>query len=198
MTGHWAITLHWSRNIFFFMKFSSLAALEVVKMTTISKTGMFLLLDAKMWIIYIFNRYVYSAFHMCPGLHRMWEPQLPGRFALESKRICLVYSQYPRVTLYTAGHLHTAVPHCSHSLAPIVHTAVPRENNEHGCVYLRCRAVCKLPGCVEGHPWYHGCWWHCDERSHGISSHGADFTGTGHITHYATGTMTWTIRLSQW
>ena len=57
-----------------------------------------------------------------------------------------------RVTLYTAGHLHTAVPNCSHSRAPIVHTAVPRENNEHGCVYLRCRAVCKLPGCVEGHP----------------------------------------------
>ena len=57
-----------------------------------------------------------------------------------------------RVTLYTAGHLRTAVPHCSHSRAPIVHTAVPRENNEHGCVYLRCRAVCKLPGCVEGHP----------------------------------------------
>ena len=58
-----------------------------------------------------------------------------------------------RVTLYTAGHLHTAVPHCSHSRAPIVHTAVPRENNEHGCEYLRCTAVCKLPGCVEGHPW---------------------------------------------
>ena len=58
-----------------------------------------------------------------------------------------------RVTLYTAGHLHTAVPHCSHSRAPIVHTAVPRENNEHGCVYLRCTAVCKLPGCAEGHPW---------------------------------------------
>ena len=58
-----------------------------------------------------------------------------------------------RVTLYTAGHMHTAVPHCSHSRAPIVHTAVRRENNEHGCVYLRCRAVCKLPGCVEGHPW---------------------------------------------
>ena len=57
-----------------------------------------------------------------------------------------------RVTLYTAGHLHTAVPHCSHSRVPIVHTAVPRENNEHGCVYLRCSAVCKLPGCVEGHP----------------------------------------------
>ena len=56
------------------------------------------------------------------------------------------------MTLYTAGHLHTAEPHCSHSRAPIVHTAVPRENNEHGCVYLRCRAVCKLPGCVEGHP----------------------------------------------
>ena len=61
---------------------------------------------------------------------------------------------YSRVTLYTAGHLHTVVPHCSHSRTPIVHTAVPRENNEHGCVYLRCRAVCKLPGCVEGHPWY--------------------------------------------
>ena len=41
---------------------------------------------------------------------------------------------------------------------PIVHTAVPRENNEHGCVYLRCRAVCKLPGCVEGHPWVCGFW----------------------------------------
>ena len=63
---------------------------------------------------------------------------------------------HTRVTLYTAGHLHTAVPHCSHSRAPIVHTAVPRENNEHGCVYLRCRAVCKLPGCVEGHPWHNG------------------------------------------
>ena len=58
-----------------------------------------------------------------------------------------------RVNLYTAGHLHTVVPHCSHSRAPIVHTAVLRENNEHGCVYLRCRAVGKLPGCVEGHPW---------------------------------------------
>ena len=62
-------------------------------------------------------------------------------------------SEVSRVILYTAGHLHTAVPHCSHSRAPIVHTAVPRENNEHGCVYLRCSAVCKLPGCVEGHPW---------------------------------------------
>ena len=64
-------------------------------------------------------------------------------------------AQATRVTLYTAGHLHTAVPHCSHSRAPIVHTAVPRENNEHGCVYLRCTAVCKLPGCVEGHPCYY-------------------------------------------
>ena len=63
---------------------------------------------------------------------------------------------HSRVTLYTAGHLHTAVPHCSHSRAPIVHTAVPRENNEHDCVYLRCRAVYKLPGCVEGHPWHCG------------------------------------------
>ena len=61
-------------------------------------------------------------------------------------------SHISRVTLYTAGHLHTAVLHCSHSRAHIVHTAVPRVNNGHGCVYLRCRAVCKLPGCVEGHP----------------------------------------------
>ena len=33
--------------------------------------------------------------------------------------------RYARVTLYTAGHLHTAVPHCWYSRAPIVHTAVP-------------------------------------------------------------------------
>ena len=66
------------------------------------------------------------------------------------------FRSHSRVTLYTAGHLHTAVPNCSHSRAPIVHTAVPQENNEHGCVYLRCRAVCKLPGCVEGHPCH---WW---------------------------------------
>ena len=74
---------------------------------------------------------------------------------IKSPNMSIKNSQiYSRVTLYTAGHLHTAVPHCSHSRAPIVHTAVPRENNEHGCVYLRCRAVCKLPGCVEGHPSY--------------------------------------------
>ena len=49
--------------------------------------------------------------------------------------------------------LISRVTHCWHSRAPIVDTAVPRENNEHGCVYLRCRALCKRPGCVEGHPW---------------------------------------------
>ena len=38
-------------------------------------------------------------------------------------------------------------PHCSHN----------RENNEHGCVCLRCRAECKLPGCVEDHPWVRIC-----------------------------------------
>ena len=63
----------------------------------------------------------------------------------------------PTLTLITGDPLHSRAlahsrAHCSHSRAPIVHTAVPRENNEHGCVYLRCRAVCKLPGCVEGHP----------------------------------------------
>ena len=74
-------------------------------------------------------------------------------FHMKSYRACSLFNAKSRVTLYTAGHLHTAVPYCSHSRAPIVHTAVPRENNEHGCVYLRCRAVCMLPGCVEGHPW---------------------------------------------
>ena len=74
---------------------------------------------------------------------------------LVSHALWKTWPSNPRVTLYTAGHLHTALPYCSHSRAPIVHTAVPvpRENNEHGCVYLRCRDVCKLPGCVEGHPW---------------------------------------------
>ena len=84
-----------------------------------------------------------------------WRPSCLGLNVLNwVETTCMWYSStQSRVTLYTAGHLHTAVPHCSHSRAPIVHTAVPRENNEHGCVYLRCRAVCKLPGCVEGHPW---------------------------------------------
>ena len=71
-------------------------------------------------------------------------------YDLGSNMNCSIVS---RVTLYTAGHLHIAVPHCSHSRAPIVHTAMPRENNEQGCVYLCCKAVCKLPGCVEGHLW---------------------------------------------
>ena len=46
-------------------------------------------------------------------------------------------NEISRVTLYTAEHLHTAVPHCSHSRAPIVHTAVPRENNDMAvCIYV--------------------------------------------------------------
>ena len=81
-------------------------------------------------------------------------------FSQNFQKISILVKMFGKswVTLYTAGHLHTAVPHCSHSRAPIVHTAVPRENNEHGCVYLRCRAVCKLPGCVEGHPWKSRFW----------------------------------------
>ena len=82
-------------------------------------------------------------------------PSHIGHFAFYAKVLDITNS---RVTLYTAGHLHTAVSQCSHSRASIVHTAVPRENNEHGCVYLRCRAVCKLPGYVEGHPWN---WYTC-------------------------------------
>ena len=108
------------------------------------------------------------------------------------------------MTLYTAGHLHTAVPHSSHSRAPILHTAVPGENNEHGCVYLRCRAVCKLPGCVEGHPclmavlcqcippnMYGVCYWLCfsvlspvNVESHDLFSDilGGCFADTGAIS----------------
>ena len=93
-------------------------------------------------------------------------PTYGRRWLLWSNDFQILGHPITRVTLYTAGHLHTAVPHCSHSRAPIVHTAVPRENNEHGCVYLRCRAVCKLPGCVEGHPCITTlvislppCWW---------------------------------------
>ena len=88
------------------------------------------------------------------GFVRFIHPHSPRllKWHLENYMI-IARASDTRVTLYTAGHLHTAVPHCSHSRAPIVHTAVARENNEHGCVYLRCRAVCKLPGCVEGHPW---------------------------------------------
>ena len=74
--------------------------------------------------------------------------------------ICLVPgNNYPldifKIDIITGDPVHSQalVHYCWHSRAPIVHTAVPRENNEHGCVYLRCRAVCKLPGCVEGHPW---------------------------------------------
>ena len=81
-------------------------------------------------------------------------PELKKSSFLIAQSLSITISAHTRVTLYTAGHLHTAVPHCWHSGAPIVHTAVPRENNEHGCVYLRCTAVCKLPGCVEGHPWH--------------------------------------------
>ena len=102
------------------------------------------------------------------------------------------------MTLYTAGHLITAVPHCWHSRAPIVHTAVPRENNEHGCVYLRCRAVCKLPGCVEGHPWIlllYKTWWYYN-KFHSTKSLGVCYWcvkipqcgymehGSKHITFY--------------
>ena len=92
------------------------------------------------------NKHRYMVFTQISIQHRA----LPAPFHSIN---AITYWTISRVTLYTAGHLHTAVPHCSHSRAPIVHTAVPRENNEHGCVYLRCRAVCKLPGCVEGHPW---------------------------------------------
>ena len=90
--------------------------------------------------------------------HKSYQPVLISYDYCLSSNVKTSYSKLciqrslSRVTLYTAGHLHTAVPHCSHSRAPIVHTAVSQENNEHGCVFLRGRSVCKLPGCVEGHP----------------------------------------------
>ena len=63
--------------------------------------------------------------------NRVWKVVLTSRDIVThiwiwQTRVKVVVS---RVTLYTTGHLHTAVPHCSHSRAPIVHTAVPR-----GCV----------------------------------------------------------------
>ena len=56
----------------------------------------------------------------------------------------------PRVTLYTAGHLHTAVPHCSHSRAPLFtqscshcsHSRAPGEQWARLCVFT-------LHGCVQ-------------------------------------------------
>ena len=60
----------------------------------------------------------------------------------------------PCPIVHTAVHPLFTQPCPDRTMSTIVHTAVPRENNEHGCVYLRCSAVCKLPGCVEGHPWY--------------------------------------------
>ena len=114
-----------------------------------------------------------------------------------------------RVTLYTAGHLHTAVPHCSHSRAPIVHTAMPRENNEHGCVYLRCRAVCKLPGCVEGHPWINVWWfpqatlhilsWMLFENScNSINALTVVVVWLKVLSLWCAWTWRWWIKLSQW
>ena len=52
---------------------------------------------------------------------------------------CLVDNNmiYTRVTLYTAGHLHTAVPHCSHSRAPLFTQPCPgRTMSTTVCVYV--------------------------------------------------------------
>ena len=109
-----------------------------------------------------------------------------------------------RVTLYTAGHLHTAVPHCSHSRAPIVHTAVPRENNEHGCVYLRCTAVCKLPGCVEGHPWKFSlvgcppCYFTVSTNAKHVTFHQNPTDCTGLQCHESNALQHWPVSLGSW
>ena len=61
-----------------------------------------------------------------------WYVEISYCFSHSFASSAIAYCSWPfvtaiisRVTLYTAGHLHTAVPHCSHSRAPIVHTAVP-------------------------------------------------------------------------
>ena len=77
---------------------------------------------------FCYRFYLYVAFYYCSINYHGWSSTQPGTCA----QPCPI--------------VDTAVP-------PIVHTAVSRENNEHGCVYLRCKAVCKLPGYVEGHPW---------------------------------------------
>ena len=86
---------------------------------------------------------------------------LPSKLLIPRRRfvadLCINVNEIITVTIITADPLQSRAlahsraplfkqpcPHCSHSRA--------RENNEHGCVYLRSRAVCKLPGSVEGHP----------------------------------------------
>ena len=70
----------------------------------------------------------------CRTYNRLYERELLDSATVVPTRVPLQWNTMTtwrrvlstRVTLYTAGHLHTAVPHCSHSRAPIVHTAVPR------------------------------------------------------------------------
>ena len=106
------------------------------------------------------NVNTHSRAHCSPGarLCEQWEHGCVNNGArlCASARLCRG-SPVNIACIITGDPLHSRAlahshAHCSHSRAPVVHTAVPRENNEHGCVYLRCRAVCKLPGCVEGHP----------------------------------------------
>ena len=73
--------------------------------------------------------------HLCLGF--IYYPVF-SKFLFHSIQQSSFQNGQSRLTLYTAGHLHAALPHCWHSCAPIVHTAVPQENNEHGLVYLRC------------------------------------------------------------
>ena len=77
-----------------------------------------------------------------------WPPNLAGRAERPS---ALTVSIAPattatpvsRVTLYTAGHLHTAVPHCSHNRAPhSSHSRAPGEQWARLCVFT-------LQGCVQ-------------------------------------------------
>ena len=48
---------------------------------------------------------------------------------------------YIRVTLYTAGHLHTAVPHCSHSRAPLFTQPCPGRTMS-TAVYIYVAGLC--------------------------------------------------------
>ena len=71
----------------------------------------------------------------------------PGPTSPEYSPVFTTQPTHPRLTLYTAGYLHTAVPHCSHSRAPLfTQPCTGRTMSKALCIYVaglcaRCPAV---------------------------------------------------------
>ena len=95
--------------------------------------------------------------HVCGhfGMPLQWRHN--GAMVSQITSLTIVYS-----TVYSHGWPSTQPGTCTQPCT-IVDTAVPplftqpcpgRTMSTAVCIYLRCRAVCKLPGCVEGHPWF--------------------------------------------